>query len=180
MVSRGTSVEGLRGLDQAFQQLTRATARNVARRSLKAGGQIIADKASDLAPDDPRTAAPDLRTSITVSTKLKNPAGKREFAAEIKKSGSVSSAVSALTKARSKTKGAAPVVMMFVGPAGDPARYAHFPEFGTVNHAPQPYMTPAFESEKMNALRAIEGSLKTEMNKAIARAARKAAKMRGK
>jgi HK97 gp10 family phage protein len=184
-----TSFEGLKELDNALSELNRATARNVAHRALRKGGKIIAENASLLAPDDPETQEPDLHRSIIVSTKIEDRRGKNEFHKEMLKSGDRSKARAALIKSRiGKSGGGNPIVMMFVGVASvaakfsrgevsrNPSRYAHLVEFGTFRSRAQPFMTPAWENNKMKVLSIISKTLKTEVAKAVARAASKALK----
>lgn len=173
------SIEGLKEMDQAFQDLPRATSRNVARRALRKAGKVIADDAAIRAPDDERTGPPDLHRSIAISPKLLNKRGLSEFADEMARTGDRAAASGALIAARrsSSSKGGAPVVMMFVGPAGAPARWGSLQEFGTINHGAQPFMTPAWESQKNRALEVLITELKRELKKAIDRAKRKAARL---
>jgi HK97 gp10 family phage protein len=73
-------VEGLKELEEALKELPRATARNVLLRTLKKEAKPIADAASQLAPDDPRTKGKDLRESILIASV---PAKKRESDVEV-------------------------------------------------------------------------------------------------
>lgn len=59
-------IEGLRELDQALQELTKATGRNQMRGALKDGGKVFADKWEAIAPQDQGHLA----DSIAVGTKL--------------------------------------------------------------------------------------------------------------
>ncbi|WP_075216082.1 HK97-gp10 family putative phage morphogenesis protein [Mongoliimonas terrestris] len=68
-------------------------------------------------------------------------------------------------------------VEVFVGASGDPA--AHIQEFGNEDNPPQPFMRPAWDSQKMKALDLISVRLGVEIDKAAARLARKAAKGKG-
>lgn len=170
------SLDGLKETDDALGQFSKATARNIGRRALRAGGQLIADRASELAPDDPETGEPDLHRSIFVSSRLKNSRGVKEFAAEMRATGNLDAAVSAMRDAR-RAGGSDSLLMMFVGPAGLPRRYAHLMEFGSVELDPQPYMIPAWEEEKNNALEIIKDELGKEIHKAAKRAERKLAKL---
>lgn len=169
------SIEGLSEIDASLREMTKATARNVGRRALRAAGKVIAETASQLAPDDPATGDPDLHRSIVVSSRLKDRRGEREFHLQMRADGNRQAAVDALIGAR-RTQSTEGILMMFVGPTGRPLKYAHLQEFGTVNHAAQPYMTPAWEREKENALRLVSVNLKAEIAKAAARAKRKALK----
>lgn len=71
-------------------------------------------------------------------------------------------------------------VEVFVG-AAEPK--AHMQEFGQAHHAAQPFLRPAFDSNKMRALDTIKREMTVEIEKARARlarkAAREAAKMKG-
>lgn len=181
------SLDGLKELDRGLAELNRATARNVARRSLRKAGQIIADDAAIRAPDDPATPAPDLHSSIVVSTKITDKRGLKEWGEEMRRSGNREKAVARLRAARRYTTGN-PVVMVFVGVASiaaklargreNPARYAHLVHFGTVHSRAFPFMAQAWEANKMAAFRAIAVELGKEIKKAAARAARKAARLK--
>jgi HK97 gp10 family phage protein len=169
-------IEGLRGVDAAFGELKKATANAVAKRVLKRAGQPIAQRAAELAPDDPETGAPDLHTSIIVSPKIKNEVGKSAFADVMQAGGSRSEAVAALRDARRAANGEGSVAVMHVG-VDSRIGYAHLLEFGTVNHGPRPFMRPAFEEKKGEALEIIVRDLSGEIDKAKARAAARALKL---
>lgn len=49
-------------------------------------------------------------------------------------------------------------------------------EFGTRNHAPKPFMRPAWDANKQNALKSVRDDLEEEIEKARQRLARKAAR----
>lgn len=167
-------VEGLRDLDKALGELPKATARRVLHRVLQKAAQPIADRAADLAPDDPATGSPDLHTGIRVSTKLKNPAGAREFAEVMKAGGTRAEAGRAMAAARREQPGAS-LAMMFVGPDAK-LFYAHLQEFGTSHHGPQPFMRPAWDEKKLEALGIIKSTLGDEITKTAKRVAARAAK----
>lgn len=140
-------VEGFRELGTALKQLPNATSKNVMRRVLREAGEPIAEAARGLAPVDEGH----LRDSIGVSTVL---SGRQR-------------------KLRRKTRNKDDVEM-FVG-AG-PLPQAHLQEFGTENHPPHPFMRPAWDQHKNEALDIIKASLGDEIDKAVARLAKKAAK----
>lgn len=94
----------------------------------------------------------DLVESIDVSTKL----SRRQRARHVKKS----------------------TVEMFVGPGPHPQAITQ--EFGTWFHAPQPFMRPAWDEQKMTALDITGTMLGVEIDKAAKRAARKAARLAAK
>lgn len=139
-------VTGLREVEKALANLPKATAKNVVRRVLKTRAQPIAEAARNLAPVDEG----DLQKSITVGTKLsKAQRGKH----------------------RKRTPG---TVEMFIGAGPNPQ--AHLQEFGTKDMPPQPFMRPAWDGGKETLLAGIKDDLWTEIEKAVGRLAKKAAK----
>ena len=53
---------------------------------------------------------------------------------------------------------------------------AVFQEFGTIDHAAQPFARPAWDAGKMDALETVKAELAAEVEKAAARAAKRAAR----
>jgi HK97 gp10 family phage protein len=146
-------IEGLRDLDHALAELPKATAKNVLKRTLIKAAKPIDDEASRLAPH----SSGKLATSIITGTRLTR---------SQKGEGPV------LTESgfRSAAKN---YVEVYVGTA---LPRGQFMEFGTFKDAPEPFMTPAWEANKEGALQIIETTLGTEIEKAAARLARKAAR----
>ena len=64
------------------------------------------------------------------------------------------------------------------GPGRHPQ--AHLQEFGTQHHGPQPFVRPAWDAGKDELLEGIADDLWTEIEKAAARQARKAARLAAK
>lgn len=83
-----------------------------------------------------------------------------------------------LTRRQKKAHTKESAVEVFVGAGGLPQ--AHLQEFGAAHHAPQPFLRPAFDSNKMRALETIKTDLAAEIEKARARLARKAARLAAK
>jgi len=168
-------VEGLRELDAALGQLTRATARGVLRRVLVKAGQPIATAASALAPID----TGELAGSIEVSSKIKNTVGNAEFAAVLRDGGSRQEAVAALRGARRAAAGSGSFAEVHVGPTRAKSKRAAIKrivtEFGSVKQSPRPYMRPAWAQKKGEALEVIKRELGGEIDKAAKRAAKRAA-----
>lgn len=162
------STSGFRALEQALAELPKATARNVLKRALIKAGQPIADEASRLAPVD----SGKLRDRIAVSARLKNKVGSAEFASAMRSGLGKQAAVSALRQARRDAKGQGSFAEMFVGPSKGVLRYAHLVEFGTVKTAPQPFMRPAWDSNKREALDIIRRELGNEIITAARRLGR--------
>ena len=77
------------------------------------------------------------------------------------------------SQARQARKAGKDTVEVYVG-TRDPI--ARLQEFGTRKAPPQPFMRPAWERHKDQALEDIKQNLATEIDKAAARAARKAAR----
>lgn len=146
-------VDGLRELERALSHLPKSTGKAVLRRTLLKAGKPIADAARAMAPDDPKTGGNDLRSSIGVGTKL-SPRQKKLHRKMFKNDKATAEA--------------------FAG-AG-PVPHAHLQEFGTVNHGPQSFMRPAWDSQQGKALDIIKTEMWTEIEKAAKRLAKKAAK----
>lgn len=72
--------------------------------------------------------------------------------------------------------------MIAMGPGGPLAGqlyYATHVEFGTIDTPAQPYMRPAWDAGKDQALRTVVETLTVEIRRAADRAARKLARARG-
>lgn len=136
---------------EGLEALPKATARNALQRALKKRATPIQKAWQDKAPDDPRTPAPDLKSSIIVGPSSK------------------------LTKRqkRDARKEGKHFAEIHVG-TSDPAGMQQ--EFGNVNHPPQPSGRPAWEQEKEGALDGLGKDIGEEVKKAAARLARKRAK----
>lgn len=147
-------VEGLKELDRALSEMKTATARGVVRRTMMKALQPMADEASRLAPDDPRTNGQDLHRSIKVGDALK--AGR-----------------SMLTKGFGFKDGQ---VTVWMGPTREGYPQAIMQEFGTVNQPAQPYMRPAWDGGKDALLDGLAKGMAAEITKTAERAARKAAR----
>lgn len=150
-------VDGLKELDAALGELTKATARNILRRVGLKALEPVAETARSLAPDDPDTGGFDLRNSIVVSQHLSRRQKK-------------------LAKKEVRS-GAAEASFAEVYAGAGPLPQAHNQEFGNVVHGPQPFMRPAWENNKGKVLDTVKSELATEIDKAAQRAARKAARL---
>lgn len=143
-------IEGLTELDASLKSLmddfdaSKATVKNVMRRGAIDALAPMADLAESIAP----VLTGHLRDSIGEGTKL-------------------TSRQARLNKKRDDKS----TVNVFMGP-NDPAAVPQ--EFGTVDTTPQPFMRPAFEAEKMGTIQRVAGALKAQLDKAVARAQRKA------
>lgn len=164
------SVTGLADLDKALGNLTKATARNVLRRTLAKAAEPIRDEAKRLVPDP----TGNLRDSIMISAKVKNKVGNAEYSAAMRAGLGKDAARSALLAARKAGKGTGSFAEVYVGPARGAGviRYAHIVEFGSVDTAMQPYMRPAWDSQKDAALNTIKGELASQIMAAARRVGR--------
>lgn len=146
------SVSGLREIEKQMENLSRAASKGAARRAAVQAMQPMADLAKSLAPDDPVTGAPDLHRSIAVSSSSKPGRSiKRLFEGPMQ-------------------------VNVFMGPTREGYPQAMFQEFGTIKHAAQPYMRPAWDQDKMAMLDRLKEALADQVTKAVARADRRAAR----
>lgn len=153
MAKGSIRIDGLKELDEALSQLPKATAKNVLRRTgILALAPVIAE-AKRLVP----VRSGDLRDSLKVTTKL----SKRQQRAN----------------AKAVAQGKA-TVQLYAGAAALP--HAHLQEFGTQNHAPQPFMRPAWDANKDRVLEIIKTELGGEIEKAAGRLARKTARLAAK
>lgn len=172
-------VEGLKELDQALAELSKATARNTLHRALISAGEPMRAAAEQNAPVD--TGA--LKRSIKISSKVDNKAGKAEYSAALRAGGTKAQAVQALRDARREKGIGESFAEVFIGPekAGKRASIkANVQEFGSSKQAAQPYMRPAFDSQAMNVLNGIKGELSKEINKSVQRARARALKKAAK
>lgn len=172
-------VVGLKALDRAFAELATATSARTARTALRKGlmkaAEPMASRAREIVgAQSTRTGA--LRDSIMVSPRLKNEPGKAAYAASKRAGGSDADAVAALRAARRDAKGAQPAMEVYVGPTGAPASRAHFIEFGTSRAKAEPFMRPAYEQAKEQVAQGITDAVGGEIEKALTRARRKAAR----
>lgn len=141
---------GFRELERALaEELPKATARNVLRRTAIGAMDRLKSRAQQLAPVGDGT----LRDSITTKqAKAKRSKGSVKF--------DRSSGVEVLT-----------------GPTGrEEGGYAAFQEFGTVNMPANPYMRPAADAEGQAVVEQVRDELAAQIEKAKERIARKAAK----
>lgn len=172
-------IEGAKELGAAFDELSKATARNVGKRALIQAAEPMVEMASRLAPDDPATGAPDLHTSIAASARVVNKTGDAEFASVLRAGGSRADAVSALREARRNSGDS--FAQAYVGVVNTTKRGAIksiVQEFGSVKQSPRPYLRPAFLATAQLVISRVADILKVEIGKAVERARRKALKVK--
>ena len=148
-------LEGFAELERELDRLGRATTQKASlRRSLKKAAQPMAALAQGMAP---RGETGMLASSVTVSTKL----SKRQRGLH-----------------RRMFRDDRAAVEMFVG-AG-PLASAHTQEFGARHHAAQPFMRPAWDQDREAMLGRLKAALWTDIQKAVARAEKRAARLAAK
>lgn len=175
-------VEGSSDLEDALNDLSKATAGNVLKRAVGAAGAFIAEKAAERAP----RAAPGtskspgkLRREIKVSKPKIISAGKQAFARAMKETGDRAIAAQAARSANREAGGTGRSAVTQVGPtklAGEGV----LQEFGTVHHKAQPFMRPTWDQHGPEAAQIMKEALAEEIGKAQKRAARKAARIAGR
>lgn len=141
------SMDGLRELENALQELPEATARNNGRKALRAGATPILD--------DYVSRAPRLTGRMVESANIGTKLSRRQRAAH--------------RKVDDRDN-----VEMFVGPGPDPAAVQN--EFGNEHQAAQPALIPAFENNKRRAIDIIGDELGKQIAASTKRLARKLAK----
>lgn len=143
--------EGFRELDQALEDLKRGAAKGAAQRAMTSALKPTAELAAQLAPDDPQTPAPDLKTSLRVSRRLD-------------------------PSVRGGRPESRSVTQVYMGPNADGYPQAIFMEFGTKHHGPRPFMRPAWEQDQRAVLERLRVELRKEIDRALARARARAAR----
>jgi HK97 gp10 family phage protein len=146
MAKMKVKIEGLKELDRALGQLPKATAKAALRQVLRDAAEPMARAARQMAPKDEYH----LYESIDVSTKL----NQRQ-------------------RALHREENKPTFQEMFMG-TNDPAGVQQ--EFGNERHTAQPFMRPAWDTEKVPTLNRIANSLWLRIEQAAQRLARRAAR----
>lgn len=141
------TVHGLRELEAALDDLPKATARNVLKRTLTKAAKPL---------DDAMSAGAPVLTGALGTSVITGPSSK----------------LTSRQKRDAKQDGKH-FAEVHVG-TSDPA--GQFQEFGTFKEPAQPFGRPAWDTTKNGVLESIKTQLGTEIEKAAARLARKAAK----
>ena len=164
---------GFGELEKALGELAnKAAMRRVGVRALQKAAEPIRDEAKRLAPDDPETGT---GKYLVEAIKIGRAAGKAQQA------GNSGSTVSTFIGIDGSVKPARASKKRFTKkgtgkPGGGVASYSIFQEMGTTTRAAQPYLRPAFEAKKEEAVTRLAEALREDIVATKARAARKAAK----
>lgn len=169
-------VEGLRDLQKALLELeSRATQNNVKKRALLAAAEPIAARARALAP----VGEGRLRDAIEVETRQPRPKRDKDYygvAVWVRETSDYRQLATPV--AYQKLRGGRRQREYAYGSI--PYVYGAFVEFGTSRQPATPFMRPAYDSEGgARAVNRIADSLRIEIDKAAARAARKAMSGKG-
>lgn len=151
-MSEVVRVTGFADLEKALEELSKAAGKGVLRRALKTAATPIADAANAAAPVGPTGK---YAQSFKYATKL----SRRQGGLHRKMFRDDKSAVEG-----------------FVG-TNDPAGVQQ--EFGNENHGPQPALRPAWDAEAKPTLDRLGQELWSQLDKTMARAARRAARQAG-
>lgn len=144
--------KGFKELEQALaNELPKATARNAMRRAATNAMKHIESRAKQLAPRDEGALADSITT--------KNVKAKRTSRTRYAKSDGIAVATGPTSRR-----------------ASDPGGNAAWQEFGTVDMPANPYMRPAADGEAPKVISDVREELASQIEKAKARIARKAAK----
>lgn len=157
MATRTTvKVEGLRELGMAMRALGNDVARRIAVSMTSAAAKVVRDEAVLRAPE---SEEPHELEGVTVQPgNLKRNIVRKKLSAR-----------------RTHLTSAHIVTVRGKKKDGYAARYGRLQEFGTVHHAPQPFLRPAFDAKKYQAV----GVMRETARKRIEAAARKAARQAG-
>lgn len=148
-------LEGFKELESELAKLASPTARRASgRRALRKSAEPTVSLAQSLAP---RGETGMLAPSVSIGTRL----SKRQASLH-----------------RRMFRGSRSAVEMFLG-AG-PFSSAWNQEFGNRHHAAQPYLRPAWDHEKGPMLERLKTELWADIQKALARAERRAARLAAK
>lgn len=153
----------------------KATSRRVGLRALQKAAEPIRDRAKELAPDDPATGE---GKYLKEAIKIGRAAGAQQ------KEGNSGSIVSTFIGIDGSVKPAKPSTKRKTKkgtgkPGGGVAAYSIFQELGTSSRSAQPYLRPAFEEKKQEAVESMAEILREEIVATKGREARKAARKGG-
>jgi HK97 gp10 family phage protein len=174
-IKKTITVEGLKDLEDALYELPRATGGNVLKRAILIPAQAFADAASEIAPVDTGL----LKTEIKPGKPKIITAGKAAYAQAMQGGATRSEAAEAAHAANAAAGGSGRRAVVSVGPTRK-AFYGQFQEFGTAHNAPQPFMRPTWDRMHNSLLDMVATTLKTEIEKARVRLAKKAERLAAK
>lgn len=189
MVKSGMTftVDGLKEIEAALENIPkRSTQVAVMRRALTKAAEPMRDAAKSYVSTN---GDGDLEAGIRIGTRVRDEAGAVAFHKTLRSGGDKGQAVHAMRDARraAKASGLNPAIVLFMGPS-ETAYYAKWIEYGTGPRvqkrsgretgsvSPDPFMRPAFDREVQPTIDRVKPLLWREIQRAAARAAKKAAK----
>lgn len=158
-VSGEMIVNGLSDLMKVMDGLPAMIQRNAMRGALRAGANVIANEARRLAP----VATGQLKASVRVSVRVDNGVVKAFV-----KAGNRYKVYKIGGKGRA-TKGAYKTAREGGGTDYHSAFYAHMVEFGTIKMRAHPFMRPALDGRKQEAVEAVAEYLRQRLPAEIAK-----------
>jgi HK97 gp10 family phage protein len=172
---RSVKIEGLKDLNDALSEFSKATAGNILKRAVGTAGALFAEHAIAIAPKD----RGDLKREIKVSKPKIITPGKAAYAQAMRETGDKAEAAAAARAANRSAGGEGRSAVTHVGPTKR-AGHGMLQEFGTAHHRAQPFMRPTFDADGPKLVEVIRDTLAEEIEKAAKRAERKAARLAGK
>lgn len=168
-------IEGLKELDEALGEFSKATSGNILKRAVSTAGAMIAEEAIAIAPKD----RGNLKKEIKVGkAKIITP-GKAAFAQAMREGGTRAEAAAAARAANRAAGGTGRSAVTQVGPTKK-AGQGILQEFGTAHHKAQPFMRPTWDRHRVRAAEVMKDALAEEIEKAKQRAAKRAARLAAK
>jgi len=168
-------LEGLKELNDALGDFSKATAGNILKRAVGTAGAMFAEHASAIAPKD----TGQLKREIKVSKPKIITPGKAAYAQAMRETGDKAEAAAAARAANKSAGGTGRSAVTHVGPTKK-AGQGMLQEFGTAHHRAQPFMRPTFDADGGKLVDVIRDTLAEEIDKATKRAERKAARLAAK
>jgi HK97 gp10 family phage protein len=165
MAKETVQLEGLKELDAALAELPKATAKNTIRRALIAAAQPIADEATQLI----RVQRVKPQIAVSKIQFSSGDAGKRAFAEALSRGATRLEAGAAAHEANAADSGEGAGITSGVLGVGPTKRAFYGFEFGTIHQAPAPFMRPAWDAHKLEAMELIKSELKEQIEKARVR-----------
>lgn len=153
MATTTIKVEGLRELGAAMQALGNEVAKRIASGMTSAAAGVVRKDAIARAPEHDKVHTVD-GVEVQPGNLKKNIVRKK------------------VSKSKTRLTSEHLVTVRGKRKDGYAARYGRLQEFGTVHHAPQPFLRPAFDGKKMEAIEAM----KKAAGRRIEAVAKKAAK----
>lgn len=135
------TLHGAQDLAKRLNELPKAVSLRVQREAARAAAEPMRAEAAALAPRDPEVEGTTLADSIVIGT---------------------------ISQRRLNRQGRSEVVVE-VGPSRKPADafYGYFQEYGTVHHAAQPFMRPAFDHTSRQSLNILLSRLWAAVRKRL-------------